>query len=291
MVPSIRAARRGTALIPACLVLAASFLASVPAAAQSPMASMAPMSGPSTPAMAAPSSPPGPGEPGFVAGTKAAPRTIVIDSNDDLLFAPNFVHVQEGETIHFEIVNVGTAVHEFKVGKLADVFGDQPAAPEAANIQAGATATLDYTFDGAGPYAYACHQPGHFQHGMVGYVLMSGPDVPAVGTAQAPRQVLVQMTDQLAFVPNDIPVKQGETVQFIVANSGSTVMHEFQLGPADMVAADKVDGGKTLELNQIDPLHVQEITYTFDGPGPYAFACHQPGHYEAGMKGTITVTS
>jgi uncharacterized cupredoxin-like copper-binding protein len=31
------------------------------------------------------------------------------------------------------------------------------------------------------------------------------------------------------------------------------------------------------------------LTYTFSGPGPFAFACHAPGHYEAGMTGTITV--
>jgi len=31
------------------------------------------------------------------------------------------------------------------------------------------------------------------------------------------------------------------------------------------------------------------VTYTFDGPGPYSFACHATGHREAGMTGTITI--
>jgi len=36
-------------------------------------------------------------------------------------------------------------------------------------------------------------------------------------------------------------------------------------------------------------METRSLTYTFDGPGPYAFACHAPGHYEAGMLGTIAV--
>jgi uncharacterized cupredoxin-like copper-binding protein len=31
------------------------------------------------------------------------------------------------------------------------------------------------------------------------------------------------------------------------------------------------------------------VVYTFDGPGPYAFACHAAGHQESGMRGTIVV--
>jgi uncharacterized cupredoxin-like copper-binding protein len=36
-------------------------------------------------------------------------------------------------------------------------------------------------------------------------------------------------------------------------------------------------------------MQTKSVTVTFDGPGPYAFACHQAGHYEAGMRGTITI--
>jgi uncharacterized cupredoxin-like copper-binding protein len=36
-------------------------------------------------------------------------------------------------------------------------------------------------------------------------------------------------------------------------------------------------------------MQTKSLTYTFDGPGAYAFACHVDGHYEAGMRGTITV--
>lgn len=33
----------------------------------------------------------------------------------------------------------------------------------------------------------------------------------------------------------------------------------------------------------------KSLTYTFDGPGPYSFACRATGHYEAGMRGTINL--
>jgi len=36
-------------------------------------------------------------------------------------------------------------------------------------------------------------------------------------------------------------------------------------------------------------MQTKSLTYTLSGPGPYAFACHAVGHYEAGMRGAITV--
>ena len=47
--------------------------------------------------------------------------------------------------------------------------------------------------------------------------------------------------------------------------------------------------GGTPEVADIGMMQTKSVTYTFDGSGPYAFACHEPGHYEAGMKGTITI--
>ena len=71
-------------------------------------------------------------------------------------------------------------------------------------------------------------------------------------------------------------------------NLGQAV-HEFQVGPAGLVASDTVDGSIVVEVDEIEGGHVKTVTYTFDGPGPYAYACHEPGHYEAGMRGTFTL--
>ncbi len=105
------------------------------------------------------------------------------------------------------------------------------------------------------------------------------------GTAASPRVVRIVATPHLRFVPDAITVKQGETVTFVVTTMGPTV-HEFMVGPAADVAADKAGTPEIADLGMMD---TGSLTYTFDGPGPYAFACHAPGHYEAGMAGTIAV--
>lgn len=105
------------------------------------------------------------------------------------------------------------------------------------------------------------------------------------GTADAPRVIRVLAGPGYTFTPSDIAVQRGETVTFEVTTMGP-LTHEFMVGPAAAVAAD-AEG--TPEIGNIGMMETKSLTYTFDGSGPYAFACHAPGHYEAGMAGTITV--
>ena len=224
-----------------------------------------------------------------MAGTKANPRVIKIAVTDLLLFDPTVVSVQQGETITFKISNAGSAEHEFKVGPMQEVFDDVASVPEVAGITPGSTKELTYTFTGTGPYAFACHAPGHFENGMYGFVNVV-PAVPWIGTHAHPRMVVIRMDDHLEFVPTEVSVTPGETILFVLPNVGTSLTHEFQVGPADRVALDQADGQIVVEADKIEPLHVDYLTYTFGGVGPYAFACHEPGHYEAGMKGIIDLT-
>jgi uncharacterized cupredoxin-like copper-binding protein len=267
--------------------------------APTPAATLGASEVPATPAPSAsaspdttppPPGPPDPGEPGFVAGTKASPRVIKIEATDLLLFTPNAVSVEQGETIDFEITNTGKADHEFKIGPMNDVFNDASTVPEVAGITAGSTKSLVYTFTDTGPYAFACHEPGHYENGMIGFVNVV-PKAAWIGTVAHPRMIVIRMDDHLEFVPTEVSVTPGETILFVLPNVGTSLTHEFQLGPADRVAQDQVDGQIVVEADQIEPLHVAYLTYTFGGVGPYAFACHEPGHYEAGMKGIIDLTS
>jgi uncharacterized cupredoxin-like copper-binding protein len=250
---------------------------------------LSPSPAPSPSATASPPGPPDPGEPGFSAGTKAKPRVIGIAVTDQLLFDPTVVAVQQGETITFRITNDGQAEHEFKVGPMKGVFDDLPGTPEVAGITSGSPKSLTYTFSGTGPYAYACHAPGHFENGMFGFVNVV-PTSPWIGTAAHPRMIVLRMDDHLEFVPSEVSATPGETILFVLPNVGASLTHEFQVGPADRVSQDQVDGQIVLEADKIEPLHVDYLTYTFGGVGPYAFACHEPGHYEAGMKGVIDLT-
>ena len=225
----------------------------------------------------------------FTPGTKAAPRVVNLTADDRLNFTPGLVQAALGETVTFRIHNVGKAVHEFMVGPLTAAFADKEGTPEVADISGGSTGEITFTFSGSGPFAFACHAPGHFEHGMAGYIQLVGPGAPAVGTKDNPRVVHLDMTDALAFDPNQVAVAMGETVKFVLTNSG-TVVHEFQVGPADKVAADGVDGKVVIEKDELDQGSTNAVVYTFNTTAAYAFACHEPGHYETGMKGTVTLS-
>jgi plastocyanin len=128
--------------------------------------------------------------------------------------------------------------------------------------------------------------------GMMGFgavAASSAPDPGAAGfvagTTSAPRVVRVIASDALRFYPDVVTVKAGETVTFEVTTMGMR-SHEFMVGPASDVAADTAG---TPEVADVAMMQTKSLTYTFNGPGPFAFACHASGHYEAGMRGTITV--
>jgi len=109
----------------------------------------------------------------------------------------------------------------------------------------------------------------------------------AAGTVASPRVIRVYAGPGYAFSPSSISVARGETVTFVVTTTGPSA-HEFMVGPADAVASDAPG---TPEVADIGMMQAKSLTYTFDGPGPYDFACHATGHYEAGMRGTIVVVS
>lgn len=117
---------------------------------------------------------PGPGEAGFVAGTVSAPRVVRIAALPSLRFTPDSVRVQAGETITFEVTTMGPAVHEFMVGPAADVVADKDGTPEVADIGMMQTKSITYTFSGSGPFAFACHAPGHYEAGMTGTIVVVG---------------------------------------------------------------------------------------------------------------------
>jgi uncharacterized cupredoxin-like copper-binding protein len=42
-------------------------------------------------------------------------------------------------------------------------------------------------------------------------------------------------------------------------------------------------------MAHVQPGAKEEITWTFSRPGPFMYGCLVPGHWEAGMKGSIAV--
>ena len=115
---------------------------------------------------------PGPGVAGFVAGTMAAPRLISVLAGAGYSFSPSTITVARGETVTFVVTSMGPLVHEFMVGPADAVAADAPGTPEVADIVMMASKSLTYTFDGAGPFAFACHADGHYEAGMRGIITL-----------------------------------------------------------------------------------------------------------------------
>jgi uncharacterized cupredoxin-like copper-binding protein len=109
------------------------------------------------------------------------------------------------------------------------------------------------------------------------------------------RTVKIDMTDNMRFTPADLTVKRGETVKFVVHNGGQ-VLHEMVLGTKKALAEHAELMKKFPDMEHSDPsmAHVKpgkngEIVWQFTKAGEFQFACLQPGHFEAGMVGKLTV--
>jgi len=114
--------------------------------------------------------------------------------------------------------------------------------------------------------------------------------------ADAKRTVTVNMLDSMRFTPQSITVEQGETIKFIVKNSGK-VKHEMVLGTEKELKEHYEVMKKNPEMEHADDNQITvqpgksgEIIWRFTKAGKVNFACLQPGHYDAGMKGFVTVT-
>ena len=113
--------------------------------------------------------------------------------------------------------------------------------------------------------------------------------------AEVTRIVNVDMTDNMRFTPAEISVRQGETVRFVVKNSGA-VKHELVLGtPKELeehyALMMKMPGMEHADDNMVSvaPGKTGEVVWRFTTAGKVDFACLRPGHFDAGMKGFVSV--
>lgn len=112
---------------------------------------------------------------------------------------------------------------------------------------------------------------------------------------KATRTVKLDMSDKMRFTPSNLTVKQGETVKFVMTNSGQ-IMHEMVIGTMKELKEHAEQMKKFPEMEHEEPYmaHVkpgnsEEIIWTFNKPGDFNFACLIAGHFEAGMIGKIKV--
>ena len=131
------------------------------------------------------------------------------------------------------------------------------------------------------------------------------------------KVITVKMFDNY-YEPNEIIVKKGETIKFVVKNVGELV-HELNIATKEMhikhqsemvemvereiLLVDRIDRNKMKEMAKmnhamahkhansvlLEPSDTGEIIWKFSTSAELEIACNVPGHYEAGMVAKIII--
>lgn len=143
------------------------------------------------------------------------------------------------------------------------------------------------------------HRDGDDDHGHAGDGHAGGGHDFALGRPGSPadvdRTVEIRATE-MRFQPEAISVTPGETVRFVVHNEGQ-LRHSFLIGTRaeqrahekrmqDM-SRDELAAHNDPNMLMLAPGETETLVWRFgrDVDGKARFACHVPGHYQAGMRG------
>lgn len=111
------------------------------------------------------------------------------------------------------------------------------------------------------------------------------------------QEIVVTLSDELDFAPNQFEVTAGEPVRLTITNEG-TALHDFtveMIEVRDVVAngsdAQGHDGGHgEPDLHvAVDGRETATLEFTALNTGEYEFVCTVTGHAENGMVGTLLV--
>ena len=120
------------------------------------------------------------GKPGVAAKVG---RTVNVDMSDAMRFSPASFTVKQNETIRFVVKNAGKVKHEFVLGtekelkEHYELMKKNPemehADPNMVTVAPGETGEVIWQFTKAGKVNVGCLQPGHYEAGMKGQVIVS----------------------------------------------------------------------------------------------------------------------
>ncbi len=114
------------------------------------------------------------------------------------------------------------------------------------------------------------------------------------GSGSTARTIQIEMRDNV-FAPTEVSVEKGEAVTFEFTNAGA-VAHEAFIGDEqaqldheqEMMDSGMDHGGA--EVLTVEPGKTGTVDHIFDEAGTFQIGCHEPGHYDGGMKVTVTVS-
>jgi uncharacterized cupredoxin-like copper-binding protein len=113
--------------------------------------------------------------------------------------------------------------------------------------------------------------------------------------ADADRSISIDANDT-GFSLDRIDVRAGETVRFVVTNTGK-IDHEFSIAThaehlehRAMMAAMPNMKHHDADVITMKPGQTKDLIWKFGNASQLEFACDIPGHAEAGMTGTVAVS-
>jgi uncharacterized cupredoxin-like copper-binding protein len=117
------------------------------------------------------------------------------------------------------------------------------------------------------------------------------------GKATEVSRVIEVEANGMRYTPAAITVRRGETIKFVVKGTDK-MPHEFVLGDAKSLKEHAEVMRRHPDMEHDDPNMVKmgpggtgTLIWKFSQAGTVEFACLIPGHYEAGMKGSIRVNA
>lgn len=119
---------------------------------------------------------------GKAADPKKAERTIEVGMADTMRFTPSQITVKRGEAVRFVVANNGNLEHEMVLGTKKELKehaelmrkfpGMEHDDPNMLRVAPGKKGEMGWRFTKPGEFYYGCLQPGHFEAGMVGKVVV-----------------------------------------------------------------------------------------------------------------------
>jgi uncharacterized cupredoxin-like copper-binding protein len=130
--------------------------------------------------------------------------------------------------------------------------------------------------------------------------MSSSESLPNAGFALPDRTIEIMATGDLRFNPATVTVAAGDTVAFVIHND-TPLPHEFVIGAEAVQAEHELEMSEGMETAMTEmednPFAVdvpagetRTLVYKFDDAGTLIYGCHVPGHYPAGMWGTVTIS-
>ena len=112
--------------------------------------------------------------------------------------------------------------------------------------------------------------------------------------SEVDRVISVTANDAMRFLHEPLNIKDGETIKFVITNSGE-VVHEFSIATKDehaehgrmMMDNPNMHHGPGGPSVTIKPGETKKLLWRFEEAWQVEAACNMPGHYQAGMRSPV----